>query len=79
MWDTQELGRDFDVLGFAAPLVVVRRKSDGVRGSIVLPTFPTPLLWLFPRVTPGDRGLPWATAGAPGSSDTNYMGDEYNV
>ncbi|MHB8971258.1 MAG: hypothetical protein ACYC4N_12495 [Pirellulaceae bacterium] len=34
VWDTQELGRDFQVLGFAAPLVVVRRKSDGVRGSL---------------------------------------------
>jgi hypothetical protein len=34
VWTTQELGRDFDVLGFAAPLVVVRRKADGVRGSL---------------------------------------------
>lgn len=33
-WDTNELRRDFDVLGFMAPLVVVRRKSDGVRGSL---------------------------------------------
>ena len=34
VWDTQELRRDFQVLGFAAPLVVVRRNSDGVRGSL---------------------------------------------
>ena len=34
VWDTNELRRDFDVLGFLAPLVVVRRKSDGVRGSL---------------------------------------------
>ena len=34
LWTTQELGRDFDVLGFAAPLVVVRRKADGIRGSL---------------------------------------------
>ncbi len=34
VWDTQELSWDFDVLGFMAPLVVVRRKSDGVRGSL---------------------------------------------
>ncbi len=34
VWDTNELRQDFDVLGFAAPLVVVRRKSDGVRGSL---------------------------------------------
>lgn len=35
VWTTEELQRDFDVLGFAAPLVVVRRRSDGVRGSLM--------------------------------------------
>jgi hypothetical protein len=34
VWDTEELGRDFEVVGFAAPLVVVIRRSDGVRGSL---------------------------------------------
>jgi len=34
VWDTGELGKDFQVLGFLAPYVVVRRKSDGVRGSL---------------------------------------------
>ena len=34
VWDTTELSRDFDVIGFAAPLVVVKRKSDGVSGSL---------------------------------------------
>lgn len=34
VWDTQELRRDFEVLGFAAPLVVVRRRCDGVKGSL---------------------------------------------
>jgi hypothetical protein len=34
VWDTQELGRDFTVLGFLAPYVVVRRKSDNKRGSL---------------------------------------------
>lgn len=33
-WTTEELGRDFEVLGFAAPYVVVRRKSDGAKGSL---------------------------------------------
>jgi hypothetical protein len=33
-WDTQELGRDFEVIGFMAPFVVVRRKSDGAKGSL---------------------------------------------
>jgi hypothetical protein len=34
VWDTQELTRDFEVLGFSAPYVVVRRRADGVRGSL---------------------------------------------
>jgi len=34
VWDTEEMRQDFTVLGFAAPLVVVRRKADGVRGSL---------------------------------------------
>lgn len=33
-WDTAELQRDYTVEGFAAPFVVVRRKADGVRGSL---------------------------------------------
>lgn len=28
VWDSSELGRDFDVIGFLAPLVVVIRKVD---------------------------------------------------
>lgn len=35
VWDTQELGKDFEVLGFMAPFVVVKRKSDGVKGSLM--------------------------------------------
>ena len=34
VWSTAELSQDFDVLGFAAPLVVVKRKSDGRKGSL---------------------------------------------
>jgi hypothetical protein len=34
VWNTDELGRDFEVLGFAAPYVVVRRRVDGVIGSL---------------------------------------------
>jgi hypothetical protein len=33
VWNGAELARDFDVLGFVAPLVVVRRKPDGKLGS----------------------------------------------
>lgn len=34
VWDTDELSDAFDVEGFMAPLVVVRRKTDGARGSL---------------------------------------------
>jgi hypothetical protein len=34
VWDTDELSRDFEVTGFMAPFVVVKRKSDGVVGSL---------------------------------------------
>jgi hypothetical protein len=34
VWDTQELGRDFEVEGFMAPFVIVKRKADGVKGSL---------------------------------------------
>jgi hypothetical protein len=34
VWDTDELRRDFEVVGFMAPIVAVRRKSDGVKGSL---------------------------------------------
>jgi hypothetical protein len=33
-WDTDALRQEFEVLGFAAPFVVVRRKSDGQKGSL---------------------------------------------
>jgi hypothetical protein len=33
-WDTRQLQEDFHVQGFAAPYVVVTRKSDGVRGTL---------------------------------------------
>ncbi len=34
VWDTKQLTEDFEVIGFLAPLVVVRRKADGVKGSL---------------------------------------------
>jgi hypothetical protein len=34
VWDTQQLAQDFEVIGCLAPLVVVRRKADGVKGSL---------------------------------------------
>ena len=35
VWDTPQLRQDFEVIGFLAPLVVVRRRLDGVKGSLV--------------------------------------------
>lgn len=34
VWTTETLSRDFEVLGFMAPFVVVRRRSDRVKGSM---------------------------------------------
>lgn len=34
VWNTEELARDFDVVGFLAPYVVVRRKADRQLGSL---------------------------------------------
>ena len=40
VWDTDQLQEDFEVLGFAAPLVVVRRRSDGLKGSLTFQSSP---------------------------------------
>ena len=34
VWDTNQLSADFSVTGFLAPYVVVKRKADGVVGSM---------------------------------------------
>ena len=34
VWDTNELAADFQVIGFLAPFVVVRRTADGTKGSL---------------------------------------------
>jgi hypothetical protein len=34
VWDTDQLVQDFEAIGFMAPLIVVRRRSDGVKGSL---------------------------------------------
>lgn len=33
-WDTEQLRADFEVVGFAAPFVVVKRRSDGAKGTL---------------------------------------------
>ena len=40
VWDTSQLQEDFQVLGFMAPFVVVKRRSDGVRGSLMFQNSP---------------------------------------
>lgn len=34
VWDATQLAADFAVVGYMAPYVVVRRRADGVRGSL---------------------------------------------
>lgn len=34
VWDTEELAEEFEVLGFLAPIIAVRRRSNGQRGSL---------------------------------------------
>lgn len=34
VWDTKSLQQDFEVLGFLAPFVVVKRRSDGAKGTL---------------------------------------------
>ena len=40
VWDSNQLSVDYDVIGFAAPLVVVKRKSDGRKGSLFFQASP---------------------------------------
>lgn len=35
IWDTSEMSKDFEVLGFMAPYVVVVRQVDGVKGTLM--------------------------------------------
>jgi hypothetical protein len=34
VWDTDQLSEDFEAIGFMAPLIVVRRRADGAKGSL---------------------------------------------
>jgi hypothetical protein len=40
VWSTSGLSDDFEVIGFAAPLVVVCRKSDRQKGSLMFQASP---------------------------------------
>jgi hypothetical protein len=47
VWDTQQLTQDFEAIGFLAPLVVVRRKADGMKGSLKFQHGPPRLYFNF--------------------------------
>ena len=34
VWSTEEMRAEFEAIGFGAPFIVVRRKSDGKKGSL---------------------------------------------
>ena len=44
VWSTDELRAEFEVEGFMAPFCVVRRRSDGARGSLEFQHYPR---WYF--------------------------------
>lgn len=46
VWDTQQLQEDYEVLAFAAPLIVVRQRSTGRRGTLLFQHSPR-LYWGF--------------------------------
>lgn len=47
VWDTSELAADFEVIGFLAPLVVVRQRADGTKGSLEFQHGPPRLYFNF--------------------------------
>ncbi len=40
VWSGEEMRNDFTVLGFGAPFIVVERKSDGKKGSLMFQHHP---------------------------------------
>ena len=40
VWNTEELSKEFEVIGFLAPFAVVKRKSNGVKGSVMFQANP---------------------------------------
>lgn len=39
-WTTEEFRRDFEAISFLAPFVSVRRRSDGVKGTLMFDHHP---------------------------------------
>ena len=40
VWSTEELQTNFEVIGFMAPVVAVRRRADGSKGSLMFQASP---------------------------------------
>ena len=40
VWDTTEMTAEFEVIGFLAPFVVVKRRADGVKGTLQFQSIP---------------------------------------
>lgn len=47
VWTTDELSEAYDVIGFMAPLVVVKRRGDNVKGSLEFQHEPPRLYFNF--------------------------------
>ena len=56
VWDTKDLAIDFIVVGFLAPLVVVRRKADGMKGSLEFQHLPRLYFGFHPAERTGPAG-----------------------
>ena len=52
VWNTEELHKEFDVIAFSAPIVSVRRKSDGRLGSMEFSHWPRFYFQFIPNPTP---------------------------
>lgn len=49
VWDTAEMQKDFSVMGFGAPFIVVVRKSDNVEGSLTFQHSPRFYFGFLPK------------------------------
>jgi hypothetical protein len=49
VWDTSQLADDFEVIGFMAPYVVVRRSADDMKGSLEFQHDPRPYFGWHPH------------------------------
>ena len=75
VWDTSELRTDFEVLGFAAPLVVVRRRSDGVRVSLMFQHDPR----FYFKFQPADRSRMDGSVDDSTDPSSHWLGRTTNV